>query len=317
MYTKLVITNQRTLEEQELTDLSKYRFSTLTGIGPAEYDTNRIIVRGKEGSVDTGGQLKDREIAMIVKLVGSTPLKLANKVADWKNFLIPGDMVTLTITSPIREYTTEGRILINELREGVGERSFINDTFNLLIYCSDPRLFKTTIIAAALTTLEEGNSYGELDEFGDLTGGDYYSEIEEVTGNLLGGNYYSLIVDQTDPITIFNNGELPTPLFIEFKGPSENPSVTFLKSDAEVTIKINKNIAASERVTVDTDKAEVRLINDSAGTDVESFGLIDGEPDLRDVTLNPKESTVITTASDNNTERDIRITYKEAYIGIE
>jgi len=318
MYTKLVIINQRTSEEQVLTDFNKYRFETLTGIGPAEYDTNRIVVRGKEGSVDTGGQLVDREIALIVKLVGSTPLKLANKVADWKNFILPGDMVTIKITSPIREYTTDGRILINQLREGSGERSFINDTFNVLIYCSDPRFFKTTEILLALAELQEGNSYGELDELGVLDGGDYYAEIEDPSGDLLDGNYYSLIIEQAEPITVFNNGELPTPIFVEFRGPSENPSIKLLRQDAsEDELKIIKTLTITERVTVDTDKAEVRLINDTAGTDVEAFGLIDGEPDLRSFVLNPKESTVITAESEAGSDKNIRLVYREAYIGIE
>lgn len=318
MYTKLVIKNLRTSEMQTLTDLNKYKFETLTGIGPIGYDTNRIIVRGKEGSVDTGGQLEDREIAMIVKIVGSTPFKLADKVASWKNFILNGDIVELTITSPIRDYIIQGRILMNELREGVGERSFISDTFNVLIYCSDPRFFKTTEILLALAELQEGNAYGELDEFGVLTGGDFYAEIEDPSGDLLNGNFYSLIIEETEPITVFNNGELPTPLFVEFRGPSINPSIVLLRQDlSETELKIIKTLAITERVTIDTDKAEVRLINDIGGTDIEAFGLIDGEPDLRSIVLNPKESTVITAESESGSDKNVRLIYREAYIGIE
>jgi hypothetical protein len=118
---------------------------------------------------------------------------------------------------------------------------------------------------------------------------------------------------QGDTRTLANDGDVSTPVVIEFRGPATNPKVA--NNTTDEFIKVNRSLTSSERLVIDTafGRKRVEIVNDD-GTTTNVFNWIDLDSTF--FSLIPGNNEINYTADSGKESAVVSLSWRNRYVGI-
>lgn len=114
---------------------------------------------------------------------------------------------------------------------------------------------------------------------------------------------------QRDERIIYNDGDAPTPVQIEFYGPAMNPVITNVTTGE--FIKVNRTLVEGEYLRIDTTRGQksVVLVSED-GTETNVFNWIDIDSTFFELAIG---ENIVEYASDSDVRTTVNINYKKLY----
>jgi len=113
--------------------------------------------------------------------------------------------------------------------------------------------------------------------------------------------------------TLYNDGDVPSPVRIEIHGPTTNPQI-FNRTTGQY-IRINRTIAQGEVMHINTESGRQRIIViDEEGNESSAFGYLDHESDLFYLELG--ENIIEHVADAGNRHAEVIVRWDSMYVGV-
>ena len=113
---------------------------------------------------------------------------------------------------------------------------------------------------------------------------------------------------------IVNDGHMPVPVEIVFRGPADNPRVTNLVNGAY--IQVNRSLTADDALYVNTAFGSKTVEIESGGVRTNAFNYIDLGSDFQNFQLLVGDNVLEYQTSNETVPQSVRISYRKRYLGI-
>jgi hypothetical protein len=125
-------------------------------------------------------------------------------------------------------------------------------------------------------------------------------------------NEYELETDGTNRTILTNDGDVETPVFIEFFGPASNPKI--INETTGEYIEVTQELLEGEKLLINTAFGKKSVIFDNGNEQVNAFGQIDLHSTFWQMQVG--DNSIVYTADHGIDTASMNISFKERFIGV-
>src|SRR5690625_949385 len=286
----LKFTNARG-ESISFRDGSSFIVSQIDGLGDVSADIQRQRSPFQDGSSYIDSVLSERFINFTVSIIGENDTDISQKRSELSRIFNPklglgtleyryGDVVRKIEAVPEH---------VPSFPTGVENRGFYHQVSLVDLICPNPYWQSTQVTEepAFSPLFEFPSDYWELGDDGDL--------------------YFEMGIQRAERI-IFNDGDAPAPIQVDFYGPAQSPIIENMTTGE--FIRINKQLSENEVFKIDTG-AKTLIYVDEEGNETNVFHWID--PDSSFFNLEIGENEISCHCVISNLAKDFDIYYNKLY----